>query len=160
QRGASAAPARRGKAAQKVTTPVPGHALSPDAQLTLDAFIRAVGVDKSRPHAFFVGAGSSISSGMPSAEMCIWEWKRAIFLTKNPGLEEQFKELSLPVIREKLQRWCDAQGMYPSLGAPGEYGFYIEHCYPIADHRRLFFQQKVQKLRPHIGYQQLCCLAE
>jgi hypothetical protein len=132
----------------------------PEATLALDAFVRSIGVDKSRIHAFFLGAGASITSGMPSAEICIWEWKRAIFLTQNPGLEDQFKELSLPVVREKLQRWFDSQGGYPKLRAPEEYGFYIERCYPIAEHRRLFFQQKIQKLRPHIGYQQLCCLAE
>lgn len=128
--------------------------------LPSDAFVRCVGVDSSRTHALFLGAGASISSGMPSAEMCVWEWKRAIFLTKNPGLEEQFRELSLLAVRQKIQRWFDSQGEYPALGAPDEYAFYIERCYPIPEHRRVFFQQKVQKLRPHFGYQLLCCLAE
>jgi hypothetical protein len=58
--------------------------------LRIDEFVRAVGVNKSAPHALFLGAGGSITSGIPSAAMCIWEWKRDIFLTKNPGLEDQF----------------------------------------------------------------------
>lgn len=128
--------------------------------LSLDAFVRCVGIDRSRPHAMFLGAGASISSGMPSAEMCIWEWKRDIFLTKSPGLEEQFRELSLPAVRQKIQRWFDSQGEYPPLGSDDEYAFYIERCYPIPDHRRLFFQQKIPTLRPHVGYQLVCCLAE
>jgi len=128
--------------------------------LALDAFVRCVGIDRSRPHAFFLGAGTSIITGMPSAEMCIWEWKRNIFLTRNLGLDEQFRELSLPAVRQKIQRWFDSQGEYPALGAPEEYGFYIERCYPIPEHRRLFFQQKIQGLRPHVGYQLFCCLAE
>jgi hypothetical protein len=35
---------------------------------------------------------------MPSAQMCVWEWKPQIFLTNNPGLERQFSLLpDLPV---------------------------------------------------------------
>src|SRR5438552_3230587 len=60
--------------------------------LPLDAFVRSVGINKSTPHLLFLGAGASVSSGVPSAERCIWEWKRRIFLTRNPGLEEQFSE--------------------------------------------------------------------
>src|SRR5207237_894645 len=57
--------------------------------LSLDAFVRSIGVQRS-PFEFFLGAGASTTSGIPSAEMCIWEWKRQIFLTNNPGLEDQF----------------------------------------------------------------------
>ena len=63
--------------------------------LSLDALVRSLGVRRGAPLALFLGAGASKSSGIPSAQMCIWEWKRQIFLTNNPGLEEQFVELSL-----------------------------------------------------------------
>ena len=66
-----------------------------DHVLPLDAFVRAVGINRGSRHAFFLGAGASITSGVPSAQACIWEWKRDIFLTNNPGLESQFGELSL-----------------------------------------------------------------
>jgi hypothetical protein len=39
--------------------------------LSLDAFIRSIGVRRSSPLALFLGAGASTSSGMPSAQMCI-----------------------------------------------------------------------------------------
>ena len=103
--------------------------------LSLDAFIRSVGISKM-PHNLFLGAGASITSGMPSAQMCIWEWKRDIFLTNNIGLETQFSELSLASVRERIQRWLDRQGLYPAQGAPDEYGVYIEACYPIPESRR------------------------
>ena len=123
-----------------------------DTVLPLDAFVRAIGAARLTPHALFLGAGASITSGMPSAQMCIWEWKRSIFLTNNVGLESQFSELSLASVQSRIQQWLDRQGIYPEAGAPNEYGVYIESCYPIPDSRRAYFQEKVRHAKPHIGY--------
>lgn len=127
--------------------------------LPLDAFVRSIGVRRGTPLAVLVGAGASISSDMPSAQTCIWEWKRNIFLTNNPGLEDQFAELSLPGVRRRIQRWLDTQGRFPPDGAREEYGFYIQKCFPIAENRRDYFQEKVRSARPYVGYQALCHLA-
>ena len=128
-------------------------------ELPLDAFVRSVGVSGA-PHVFFLGAGASVTSGVPSVDRCVWEWKRDIFLTNNLGLEKQFAELSLPAVREKIQWWLDRQGGYPREGDPKEYGFYIERCFPISEHRRTWFEKKIQGARPHVGYKALCALAE
>jgi hypothetical protein len=131
-----------------------------DLILPVDAFIRSIGVNRSVPHALFLGAGASITSGVPSASMCIWEWKRDIFLTNNPGLEDQFSELSLPSVKERIQRWLDRKGDYPANGSDEEYGFYIRSCFPISDNRRAYFQEKVRSAKPHVGYHLLCFLTE
>lgn len=128
--------------------------------LPLDAFVRSVGVRRATQHAFFIGAGASVSSGVPSAEACVWEWKRELFLTNNPGLEKQFSELSLPSVQARIQQWLDRQGIYPERGSTEEYGIYIEHCFPISNDRHAFFQEKIRDARPYIGYQLLCHLAE
>jgi hypothetical protein len=86
-------------AAQEAATDAPSIVLS------LDALVRSIGVRRTSPFAFFLGAGASTSSGIPSAQMCVWEWKRQIFLTNNPGLEEQFSELSLDGVRRRIQNW-------------------------------------------------------
>ena len=127
-------------------TMLTNDAFSPadDLILTLDAFVRSIKVRRTTPHALFLGAGASVSSGVPSAEACIWEWKRDIFLTNNPGLEDQFAELSLPSIRSKIQSWLGKQGAYPEKGATEEYGYYIQQCYPIPDDRRAFFHEWVR----------------
>ncbi len=127
--------------------------------LQLDALVRSIGVNRSSPHAVFLGAGASISSGVPSAWRCIWEWKRDIFLTNNPALRDQFSELSLPSVQERIQRWLESNG-HPKLDDPSEYPYYIERCYPIPEDRRLFFQRTIATARPHTGYQHLCLLAE
>lgn len=131
-----------------------------DVVLPLDAFIRAVGVTRETPHMMFLGAGASISSGMPSAQMCIWDWKRDIFITNNVGLENQFAELSLASVRQRIQDWLDRQGFYPPDGAAEEYSVYAETCFPIPDRRRAYFQEKTRQAQPHIGYQLLSLLAE
>jgi hypothetical protein len=41
---------------------------------------------------------------MPSAERCIWEWKREIFITKNPLLRETVGELSLQGTKDRIQK--------------------------------------------------------
>jgi hypothetical protein len=129
-------------------------------QLDLDAFVRSVGINRATQHALLLGAGASISSGIPSAATCIWEWKRSIFLTKNPGLESQFAELSLPAVRAKIQRWLDRQGHYPSEGASEEYGVFVRECFPIAEDRRAFFAEKIRLAVPYIGYRLAVKLAE
>ena len=129
-------------------------------ELELDAFIRSVGINRNTPHSFLIGAGASISSGVPSAERCIWEWNQKIFLTNNHGLETQFSELSLSGVRVKIQQWLDRRGTYPALDRPEEYGFYIEECFPIQGDRRAYFQEKVRNSNPHIGYQLLCHLSQ
>ncbi|MCY4080277.1 MAG: SIR2 family protein [Caldilineaceae bacterium] len=131
-----------------------------DLSLPLDAFVRSIKVRRNTPHSLFLGAGASVSSGVPSAEGCIWEWKRDIFLTNNSGLEEQFSELSLPSVRNRIQSWLDSQGMFPERDAKEEYGFYIQECFPIPDDRRAFFQEKIQSAKPHLGYLLLSHLAK
>lgn len=131
-----------------------------DLRLASDAFIRAIGVDQGASHTIFLGAGASISSGAPSAELCTWEWKRKIFLSNNPGLERQFSELTLRSVKDRIQDWLDKQGTFPAFGLEEEYSFYIEKCFPLAQHRRQFFADKIKGLKPHVGYKLICLLAE
>ncbi len=127
--------------------------------LPLDAFVRTIGAARFTPHSLFLGAGASISSGMPSAQMCIWEWKRDIFLTNNIGLESQFAELTLESVRARIQQWLDRQGLYPPSGHPSEYSVFIESCYPVSESRRRFFHEKIRASQPHVGYRIIGALA-
>ena len=131
-----------------------------DIYLELDAFVRAIGVNRHSRHSLFLGAGASITSGVPSAEMSIWEWKRNIFVTSNPGVEKQVSELSLDSVRQKIQHWLGKNIEIPNLSSPDEYGFYIQKCYSSSENRRRYFQEKIRSAQPHIGYQLLCLLSE
>jgi len=134
--------------------------MTADYHLSLDAFVRSLAVNRGRPVCFLLGAGASISSGMPSAERCIWEWKKEIFVTNNSTLREAVGELSLPGTKQRIQRWLDQRGNYPAAGHPDEYSFYAKECYPTGQDRRVFFQSYVAKAKPHIGYRLLPLLAK
>lgn len=128
--------------------------------LALDAFVRSVAVNAQVGHMLLLGAGASISSNVPSAANCVWQWKRSIFLSNHPGVERSFDELSLGSVQQRIQVWLDGQGGFPADGAPEEYGFYVERCYPVVDDRRAFFQRHVQAARPGGGYRLAARLAQ
>lgn len=125
------------------------------AKLDLDALIRSIAVNTGKPISMLLGAGSSISSGMPSAERCIWEWKQDIFGTNNPALRELVGEISLPATKRRIQEWLDRRGEYPPLAADNEYSFYAQKCFPTARDRRSFFQRYVRDAVPFLGYRLL-----
>lgn len=128
--------------------------------LTVDALVRSLAVNKGRPICLLLGAGASISSGMPSAERCIWEWKQDIFVTNNPTLRESVGELSLPGTKRRIQRWLDQRGNYPVEKHPDEYSYYARECYPTHQDRRAFFHAHVARAKPHTGYRLLPLLAK
>ncbi len=115
----------------------------------MKALVRSVGVQNSSPHTLFLGAGASITSGMSSAQECIWDWKSSIYLTENVDLEEQFSEPSLANSQELIQQWLDSKGIKPE-GDSDEYSFYIEYCCKNSDIRRAYFQEKVRLAKQNI----------
>src|SRR5439155_23074736 len=102
----------------------------------------------------------SVSSGIPSAERSIMEWKGRIFTSANPGLEREVGHLFLPSVQRRIQAWLDRLGGFPQPGAPAEYSFYCERCYPLAEDRRAYFQGLVKAGQPSYGYRLLALLAE
>jgi hypothetical protein len=76
--------------------------------LAIDAFVRSVTVNAQIGHMLLLGAGASISSNVPSASHCVWQWKRSIFLSNHPGVERSFDELSLGSVQARIQVWLDA----------------------------------------------------
>lgn len=134
--------------------------MSADLSMTLEAFVRSISINRDTPHSLFLGAGASVSSGIPSAERCTMEWKGRIFTSANPGLEKQVGHLTLPSVQRRIQSWLDKQTGFPPAGHASEYSFFFEHCYPLADDRRAYFQSLVKAAHPSFGYQLLALLAE
>ena len=94
-----------------------------DFNLPYDAFIRSIKQNRDVEHAVLLGAGASITSGIQSAADCIWEWKKDIFISKNPNLAYQYKNIKSDIVRNSIQRWLDNEGNYPELNAEEEYSF-------------------------------------
>lgn len=128
-------------------------------KLSIDEFARSIAVNKHSPHALFLGAGASLTSGMPSAASCVSEWKRRIFISNNPTLREYVSELSLPSVRSRIDNWLRSNGHWPAEGVD-DYGYFIEKCHPIASDRARVFDEWVRNAKPHTGYRLLPLLAE
>ncbi len=128
--------------------------------LDLDQFIRSVAISKGDFFTVLLGAGASISSGIKSAEECIWEWKRDIYATKNSAHTTGNLNDKSAQVRQTIQKWLDEQGIYPVSGSPQEYSDYIKECYPIEDDRRKYFKGICERKEPSIGYKLLCLLNE
>ena len=71
-------------------------------RMDFDAFLRSFKQSKNGSFAFLLGAGASITSGVQSAEDCIWDWKKLIYVTNNPT-NEAFLDIHSDCCRKKIQ---------------------------------------------------------
>lgn len=129
-------------------------------ELTYDAFLRAIKENTDINHAFLLGAGASISSGVQSATDCIWEWKRNIFITKNPNLSKQYSSYQSETVQRALQKWLDTEGTYPAENSQEEYSYFANAAFPIEETRRKYFENICKGKEPYIGYKLLCLLSK
>ena len=125
--------------------------------LSQEQFIRNYSVMADGEVDFFIGAGASIASGIPTGGDLIWEFKRTLFCSECGISTEKYKDLALPSTRRVLQDYFDKKGSYPEQYAPEEYSFYFEQCYSDPLARKRFIESIVSDREPSIGY---LCLAE
>lgn len=125
--------------------------------LTQQQFIRNFSVMSDGEVDFFLGAGASISSGIPTGGDLIWEFKRTLYCSECGVSMEKYKDLTLPSTRKTLQDFCDQRGGCPKQYAPEEYSYYFEQCYSDPLARKRFIEGLVSDREPSIGY---LCLAE
>lgn len=127
--------------------------------LEQDQFIRSVEISKNDVFSVLLGAGASITSGIPSAADCIWDWKKNLYTSKHSHSAQKL-DIKSDQVKAQIQKWLDTEGSYPTENSSQEYSFYAEECYPIEDDRRKFFQRICEKKQPSIGYKLLCLLHE
>ena len=125
--------------------------------LTQEQFVRNYSVMADGEVDFFLGAGASLASGIPTGGGLIWEFKRILYCSECGISPEKYKDLALPSTQMILQEYFDQKEGYPEQYAPEEYSFYFEQCYndPLA--RKRFIESIVSARKPSIGY---LCLAE
>ncbi|MCI1647463.1 MAG: SIR2 family protein [Bacteroides sp.] len=126
--------------------------------LDFDAFLRSFSQNTDTAFAFLLGAGSSITSGVQSANDCIWEWKKSIFLSNNSNKAKYFQDYRSDIVKKRIQSWLDSQGGFPEINSPMEYSFYAEKAFPIEGDRVKYFSSLVTDKDPYVGYKILCLL--
>lgn len=88
-----------------------------------DEFLRHF-VQRSPQFMWFLGAGSSRSSGLPTALDLIWDLKRRYYCAQE-NQDVQAHNVGNHAIRAKIQGYIDGKG-FPAAWSPEEYSFYFE----------------------------------
>jgi len=130
------------------------------SQLQFDEFLRSVAISKNDTYTLLLGAGCSISSGIPSANDCIWDWKGTIYKSNNASTNDWIDNFKNIKVQRTIQSWLDNQGSYVEIGSKEEYSFYAKKCFPIEKNRRQYFQKICSNVKPSIGYRTIPLLVK
>ena len=106
---------------------------------------------------FFLGAGASVQSGIPTGGGFVWNFKREIYCTENNISNQLYQDLKLPSTQAVLQDYFDSKGDCPILYSAKEYSYYFEKCYSTNIARKRFIESIVNNKRPSLGY---LCMAD
>ena len=89
--------------------------------------------------AWFLGAGTSRSAGLPTATDIIWDLKRHYYCREeNQNIERQ--EVQNETVRARIQSYMDAKG-FPEQGADDEYATYFAKIFgEDKEHQRRYFR--------------------
>ena len=126
--------------------------------LEFDAFLRSIKQNLDGSFGVLLGAGASISSGIQSANDCIWDWKFLIYQSLSGNQKKLVDPKKSDLSKDIIQKWLDVQEKYPQLGSPEEYSFYAEASYPIDADRTKYFESLCNGKSPYVGYKLLCLL--
>lgn len=121
-------------------------------QLKFDEFLRSLAISKDSSYTMLLGAGCSITSDIQSANDCVWEWKKIIYKSNNPNVQDWIENYKDTKVQDVIQKWLDNQGSYISKGDIDEYSFYAQKCFPIEENRRQYFQKICANKEPSAGY--------
>lgn len=119
--------------------------------MQLSEFIRLYPL-RAKTIAWFFGAGTSVSAGLPTAYDLIWDFKRRIYCTEQKLQLSLFNNLSDSAIRNQIQAYFDAKGNYPKADTNEEYSFYFELAYPNARDRSDFLMQQLSGMQNTYGH--------
>lgn len=109
--------------------------------------------------ALFLGAGSSWSSGIPTAENLVAQWRRQLFLSQAgkdrwwPHYKPEFETWQKSRYQEWCRKWEAVYGRQPS-----EYSLLFSHFCPDVDARQGFIENICSGCEPGPGYIYLASL--
>ena len=92
---------------------------------------------------WFLGAGGSVAARVPSAYDMIWDFKRWLFCSAQRVSLRACDDLSNPILRAKIQRYCDTLPDAPAADADEEYSYYFEQAFPSEADRRKYIDKNV-----------------
>lgn len=107
---------------------------------------------------WFLGAGASVSAGMPTAMDMVWEFKQQLYVSQQRVSPNTVADLSNPTVRTKLQTYINTLQDIPKSGAPDEYAALFERVFPSEADRSSYFRVKISGAKPSYGHLALATL--
>ncbi len=104
--------------------------------------------------AWFLGAGASAASGIPTGYAMIRDFKAQLFCREN-NLSTREIDTSDPVWISRIDDFFRRTSLLPPDGAPTEYAAAFEAAYPQARHRRQYIDDAISKGTPCFGHRVL-----
>ncbi len=126
-------------------------------EVTVDDFCRRLAM-RSKHMMWLLGAGSSASAGIPTAQDMIWQFKQLLFISQRRGSPDAVADLTNPTVRHRLQEYIDASAIWPHAGDPDEYAALFEATFPSERDRQHFIDAKVSGAKPSYGHMALAAL--
>jgi NAD-dependent SIR2 family protein deacetylase len=119
--------------------------------MQLSEFIRLYPL-RAKTMAWFFGAGTSVSAGLPTAWDLVWEFKLRIYCSEEGYHISLFSNLSDPAIRNQIQSYFNGKEGYPKENSVEEYSHYFEKAFPSAKDRSEYLMQQLQGMQNSFGH--------
>ena len=104
--------------------------------------------------AWFLGAGASAASGIPTGHAMIRDFKAQIFCREN-NLSKREIDTGDPIWIERIDAFFRRTSILPPDGDPTEYAAAFEAVYPQARHRRQYIEDAISRGTPCFGHKVL-----
>lgn len=112
---------------------------------------------KGQHFMWFLGAGTSVSAGVPSASNLIDQFKLNIFCKNTSSNPKLYYDLSNPIARQSLQNYFIENKIVPNPDE-NEYAYYFEKAYPLEELRQQVIEKVVKGRSPSYGQEILVSL--
>lgn len=107
--------------------------------------------------AWFLGAGASAASGIPTGYAMIRDFKAQIFC-RETNLSKREIDTADPIWAERIDDFFHRTSLLPPDGDPTEYAAAFEAVYPQPRHRRQYIADAIVKGTPCFGHKVLASL--
>lgn len=126
---------------------------NPHKQRNVDDIVRFLKtrVEKNPNYCLLLGAGCSVTSGIPSGGELINEWRKEVYYENCEKGSEYSEEAAVRLLKDKFSQWYSENNEYSAL---------FEKKYDLPSQRRKFIETLVAEKTPSIGYAYLVNLVK
>lgn len=122
-----------------------------------DTFLRSFKVLSNQSFDLLLGAGASISSGIPSGSDLVWHFKREILSSSGKINGKKFQDLKIEDNKNIIQSYFAEKGESHIVNP---YSHYFNECYPDPLVRKDFLTSLVRDKKPSVGFMCLSAMIE